>query len=253
MCRVWIRVLGLGLAAAVCAVPMTALAQKQKSDALASEVPVVRDLPFSATGTVTTRMVLFDGTRIEQKTPAKYYRDSMGRIRREQSIVGLSSLNPSADSQYLVTIVDPVAGYVYTIVGSKREVQRTPFFELKPEKVTKTFQKPPDIAVVPPDLPTRDEDLGKKEIEGLLAAGRKTTTTIPKGFLGNDRAIEVTDERWESLDLKVLVLSRHHDPRSGEVEYRLNGIKRMEPAKDLFFIPTGYRVIDLSGRLPEPR
>ena len=49
------------------------------------------------------------------------------------------------------------------------------------------------------------------------------------------------------------MLSRHHDPRSGEVEYRLTGIKRIEPAKDLFFVPAGYKMIDLSGRLPEPR
>jgi len=250
MGRVVIRVLGLGLAAAMCAAP-TALAQKQ--DAMASEVPVIRGLPFSATGTVTTRMVLFDGTRIEQKTPVKYDRDSMGRVRREQSIVGLSSLNPANDSQYLVTIVDPVAGYVYTIVGSKKEVQRTPIVELKPEKFIKEFKKPPDLPVVPPDLGTREEELGKREIEGLMAAGRKTTTVIPKGFLGNDRAIEVTDERWESLDLKVLVLSRHHDPRSGEVEYRLTGIKRVEPSKELFFIPSGYKVIDLTGRFPDQR
>ena len=249
MGRVLIRVLGLGLAAAVCVAPVTGLAQKQ--DALASEVPVVHGLPFSATGMVTTRMVLFDGTRIEQKTPSKYYRDSMGRVRREQSIVGLSSLTPANDSQYLVTIVDPVAGYVYTIVGNKKEVQRTPM-DLKVEKF-KPFKKPPDMAVVPPDLGSRDEDLGKKEFEGLMAAGRRTTTIIPKGFLGNDRAIEVTDERWESLDLKVIVMSRHHDPLSGEVEYRLTGIKRIEPAKDLFFVPAGYKMIDLSGRLPELR
>ena len=86
-----------------------------------------------------------------------------------------------------------------------------------------------------------------------MAAGRRTTTMIPKGVLGNDRPIEVTDERWESLDLKVLVLSRHYDPRSGEVEYRLTGIKRTEPQKDLFLIPTGYKVIDLSGRVPDQR
>jgi hypothetical protein len=251
MLRVFGRALGLGLVSAVVFAPLIVFAQK--ADSLSAEVPVVRGLPFSATGTVTTRMVLLDGTRIEQHTPAKYFRDSMGRVRREQNIVGLTSLNPAGDSQYLVTILDPVAGYVYTIVGNKKEVQRTPLFEVKPEKFTKTFQKPPDLPVVPVDLGTKEEELGKKEIEGLMAAGRRTTTIIPKGFLGNDRAIEVTDERWESLELKVLVLSRHYDPRSGEVEYRLAGIKRAEPPKELFFIPTSYKVIDLTGRVPDQR
>ena len=55
---------------------------------------------------------------------------------------------------------------------------------------------------------TSEESLGTKYIEGLIATGRLTRTTIPVGQIGNDRPIEMTDERWESVDLKVLVLSR---------------------------------------------
>ena len=247
MFRVVCLTLGVVLGAGLSALqpPLAA----QKPDYLAGEVTIIRSLPFSAEGIVTLKLALHDGTRIEQKMPARYFRDSWGRVRREQSIVGLSALNPATGSQSMVTIVDPVAGYVYTIVGGKQEVQRTPL-DTKPPKFFKEFQKslPATTAVVPPDLETREEDLGRKEIEGLMAAGRRTTTTIPKGLLGNDRPIEVTDERWESIDLRVLVLSRHLDPRSGDVEYRLTQIKRAEPPKELFNIPAGYRVIDLSGK-----
>jgi hypothetical protein len=241
------RALGVATAFVLALAPLDVRAQKP--DYLAEVAPVIRGLPFSADGTVVMKLILFDGTKIEQQTPARYYRDSLGRVRREQNIVGLSALNPTTDSQSMVTIVDPVAGYVYTMVGTKPEVQRTPL-DSKPPKFFKEFQKslPAATAVVPPDLATREEDLGKKEIEGMLASGRRTTTTIPKGYFGNDRPIEVTDERWESIELRVLVLSRHHDPRSGDVEYRLTKIKRFEPPKDLFLIPAGYRVIDLAGK-----
>jgi hypothetical protein len=37
------------------------------------------------------------------------------------------------------------------------------------------------------------------------------------------------NEQWTSTDLRVLVLSRHRDPRSGDVEYKLTNIVRAEP------------------------
>jgi hypothetical protein len=70
--------------------------------------------------------------------------------------------------------------------------------------------------------------------------GRRTTTTIPTGQIGNDRPIETTDERWESSELRILVYSRTSDPRTGVVEYRLTNINRSEPPPDLFEIPPGY-------------
>jgi hypothetical protein len=245
-----LRTVGAGLTLALLSAPLHVRAQKP--DYLAEVAPVVRGLPFSADGLVVMKLTLFDGTRIEQQMPAKYYRDSMGRVRREQSIVGLSALNPVTDTQFMVTIVDPVAGYVYTIVGKKPEVQRTPF-DRKPKWIKLNEMNPAVAAAVPPGLATREEDLGRKEIDGLMASGRRTTTNIPKGLLGNDRPMEVIDERWESVDLRVLILSRHHDPRSGDVEYRLTRITRAEPPKNLFFVPAGYRVIDLGGKLFPPR
>ena len=77
-----------------------------------------------------------------------------------------------------------------------------------------------------------------------MATGRKTTSTIPAGQIGNDRAIEVTDERWESPELKMLIYSRFSDPRTGVVEFKLLNINRADPASDLFVIPSDYTVIE---------
>ena len=77
-----------------------------------------------------------------------------------------------------------------------------------------------------------------------MANGTRNTLRLETGRIGNDRPIEVTDERWQSADLKVLLLSRHHDPRSGDVEYRLTNIVRGEPGQELFTVPADYRVVD---------
>ena len=99
---------------------------------------------------------------------------------------------------------------------------------------------------------TKTKTLGTRQIEGVTATGRKTITTIPQGQIGNDRPIEITDEQWESAELKLLLLSRHHDPRTGDVEYRLTNISRAEPAAYLFSVPSDYTVVDsLSLRRPE--
>jgi hypothetical protein len=105
---------------------------------------------------------------------------------------------------------------------------------------------------VPGSTHRNQELLGTRKIEGLIAWGRKAVTTIPTGQIGNDRPIEITDEQWESAELKLLVLSRHHDPRTGDVEYRLTNVSRAEPASYLFTVPSDYTVVDgLSPRRPE--
>ncbi len=66
---------------------------------------------------------------------------------------------------------------------------------------------------------------------------------FPSGQIGNDRPILITDERWESPELQILIESRHHDPRTGTVEFRLTNIQRAEPAAELFAVPAGYTII----------
>src|SRR5206468_11547216 len=96
----------------------------------------------------------------------------------------------------------------------------------------------------PPGVPNVPESLGTRQIEGIAANGTKRTEVIPTGRIGNDRPIEITDERWESPELKVLLLSRHHDPRTGDVEYRLTNIVRAEPPRELFAPPSDYTITD---------
>lgn len=97
----------------------------------------------------------------------------------------------------------------------------------------------------------KTESLGKQVMEGVEAEGTRTTITIPAGEIGNERAIEMVSERWFSPDLKVVVMTRHSDPRFGETIYRLTNINRSEPAKSLFEVPADYTIKEGSMSGPQ--
>ena len=89
-----------------------------------------------------------------------------------------------------------------------------------------------------------NESLGQQLVEGVLAEGTRSTLTIAAGEIGNERDILVVSERWYSPELRMVVMTKHSDPRTGETIYRLTNINRAEPAKDLFELPPGYTVTE---------
>jgi hypothetical protein len=90
--------------------------------------------------------------------------------------------------------------------------------------------------------------LEHKVLEGVAVEGRKTTTTIPAGQVGNEQPLTIVSEQWRSPELNVLVMTRHSDPRSGESSYRLVNIVRAEPDRSLFMVPADYTVKDTAVR-----
>jgi hypothetical protein len=204
--------------------------------------PVVRDAPYSGVGTTTTTQVLADGTRIERSTTTRVWRDRMGRVRREQTAIGLGALSPASDAATVVTITDPVAGVTYTLDMDARTARSAPLPNLRAARIAG--------APMPGPPGTPVESLATREIEGVKAVGRRTTMTIPLGQIGNDRPFDVTYEQWESPELQILLQSRQSDPRTGIVEYRLTGLVRAEPAPDLFTVPPGHTVITQPGLQP---
>ena len=232
---------------------------------------VIPNAPFSADATTTVTQTLGDGTRIEQQTTAKLYRDSTGRVRREQTVIGLDRLNPSAQSQTTITFdsvpgdpspytLDPVARTarraprgVLWFAGNGASPQLTLTYTLsndwaRPNANTSRSNALGEPGTIPADLKPTEEQLGTRQVEGVKATGRRTTVVIPAGRLGNDRPIQITDEQWVSPELNLLVSSRFSDPRTGVVEYRLANVNRAEPRADLFAVPAGYTEVAPSGR-----
>lgn len=89
---------------------------------------------------------------------------------------------------------------------------------------------------------SNEESLGKQSFEGVEAEGKRITTTIPVGAIGNERAIEIVSESWYSPELKTVLFSRNSDPRTGETIYRLVNLRRAEPDASLFQVPSDYTV-----------
>jgi hypothetical protein len=222
-----------------------------------SRVPVL-DRAFSAEAITTVRHTLADGTRIERIATARYFRDRAGRVRIEQHILGLDALSPDADGKVRITISPgPTAGGVYTLDPDKRTVS------VGPRSTADWAVGGGDTFAVPAgganflvfhraryryqrgllasiDAQHVEEDLGTRQIAGVNAMGRRFTVTIPAGEFGNDRPMQIVDDTWESPELQLVIYSRHSDPRTGVIEYRLNNIRRVNPDPELFMIPDDY-------------
>ncbi len=99
---------------------------------------------------------------------------------------------------------------------------------------------------------TNKEDLGQQTIEGVIATGTRTTTTIPAGSIGNEQPIVIVSEQWFSSDLQVLIMTKHSDPRMGETSYRLSNVVQTEPARSLFEVPGDYKIQESGIRRQPP-
>src|SRR5207244_961457 len=81
------------------------------------ESKVVKGQPYSAEVVSESIQTLSDGNRIVQRTTGRVYRDSEGRVRREED-------RPSAPPS--VSIVDPVTGMGYVLDSANRTARQTP-------------------------------------------------------------------------------------------------------------------------------
>jgi TonB family protein len=241
---------------------------------------LVKGAPYSGQAVTEMTQTLSDGNRIVNKTTASLYRDSEGRTRREQSLRTIGAFATANDSPHMIYINDPVAQMNYVLDPRTRTARKMPSFRFE-VKVT----APPDAKTTAPNqtsttnpnnsgndyvtttVPSGDggyrvesfgggrrtqtQSLGKQLVEGVEAEGMRTTVTIPAGEIGNDRPIEIVNERWYSAELQMVIMTRQSDPRSGEAVYRLTNIDRGEPDKSLFEIPGDYTVKDFPRSFDE--
>jgi len=218
----------------------------------------VAGAPYSADEVTTFTQTLADGTHIQREDKVTVYRDSQGRVRRE---------TPNQ-----ITIADPVTGVAYSLDPNKLTARRLMVLEsnllVVPRNAITARSEPAAAAAGAPrttfslvgriseantsvfgddraDVATNSagrQSLGARSIEGVLSDGTGTTETLAAGSIGNDRPIQVVDERWYSSELKTTTMTRRSDPRTGEQVFRLANIRRGEPSPDLFQLPAGYHV-----------
>lgn len=234
--------------------------------------PLVTGQPYSAEGVTETTQTLGDGTHISNQTSSMIYRDSEGRERRENTLGKLGPWNASGTPPKIVFISDPVAKVSYTLDENAHTAHKMPAPPSPPPPpgaaAFRTFQMPAPMPPPPPGAveagatissanvmwfskdsspsgaPPKAEQLGTQMIGGVQAQGTRTTITIPAGQIGNDRDLNIVDERWYSPELQVVVMSKHSDPRMGDSDYTLTNINRAEPDPTLFQVPADYTITE---------
>jgi hypothetical protein len=228
------------------------------------EAKVVKGAPFSAEIVTESIQTLADGNRIVQRSNTRVYRDSEGRVRREED---RGSKSP------VISITDPVSGMSYSLDPDNKVARQTPnmagFRMMELEKAvheltmrvpTAAADKLKVLAGPQQEIERRieEEKIGRgpldtrvpeqvkveqlpaRDIEGVRAEGTRRTTTIAAGAIGNELPIEIVSEEWTSPDLKILVMTERRDPRLGTSTYRLANIIRAEPDRYLFEVPSDY-------------
>ncbi|QOY95074.1 hypothetical protein IM543_04035 [Massilia sp. UMI-21] len=90
-------------------------------------------------------------------------------------------------------------------------------------------------------------ELGTREFSGVKANGVQRSYEIPAGEIGNRSPIVVSTETWTAPELQAVVYQKRSDPRSGEFVFRVDSLKRDEPAAALFTVPADYTVKDTAA------
>jgi hypothetical protein len=198
-------------------------------------VTPVPGAPFSGIVNVERSVIQPDGSVVSLKTMREIGRDSRGRIHNESRAL-LPAANATSPTLLRIHLYDP-----QTRTSTMLDPQQRTFW-------TTTVNRPP--STVPPglldaspagdNLPSNEfakkQDLGVQDVDGVAVHGVRETQTIAA-----EKEIVVTDEYWYSDELRMNLVIKHSDPRTGTVKMTVNQITRTEPSPTFFEIPDGYK------------
>ena len=85
---------------------------------------VVIGKPYSAESITESIQMLADGNRITSTHRARFYRDSLGRTRREQTLDGIGVWQTGSEPTRIVTINDPVENVSYLVDEAAQTVRK---------------------------------------------------------------------------------------------------------------------------------
>jgi len=101
-------------------------------------------------------------------------------------------------------------------------------------------------APVPRERPVI-ENLGNDTILGVEARGRRVTTIIPAGAIGNDEPLIRTTETWTAVApglFGLVVREATDDPQAGKTTKELESLAQDEPDASVFQPPAGYEIVN---------
>jgi len=200
-------------------------------------VTPIPNAPFTGVIRVERSEVGSDGSVVNYKTIRNIARDSQGRIRNEsRELLPVSSAAPPRLIRVL--LYDPQTR-ISTLLYPETRTFSTMTANRPPQTVPPAFIAATTGNSLPQNEFAKQEDLGTREVEGLSVHGVRQTQIIPPNA-NTDKEVVVTDESWYSEDLRINLMMKHNDPRTGTVAMTVAQIARTEPEPRLFEIPEGY-------------
>jgi hypothetical protein len=198
----------------------------------------VPNAPFTAVVDVERTGIRPDGSVFNMKSIRNMARDGIGRIHNE-SRVFIPATSSDTPEILHIHLYDPRTR-ISTELNARTRTFYTETMNHPPSTVPPTVRFGSPSAGLPQNEFAKEEDLGSKEIEGVLARGVRETQTIPAEGNGTGKEITITDEYWYSDELRINVAMKHSDPRVGITTLTVTHITRGEPDPALLEMPEGY-------------
>jgi hypothetical protein len=202
-------------------------------------VTPVPNLPFSGVVNVERSVVLRNGSVAELKTFRNIGRDSRGRIHNE-SRTQVPASAADAPKVLHIHLYDPQTR-ISTTINPAEKTFWAKTVNHPPSTVPPTIRyASPAGEGVPQSEFTREEDLGVRDMEGVQVRGIRQTQIIPAESSETGKEIVIADEHWYSEDLRINLMIKHSDPRTGTVTMKVAQVMRTEPDPAFFEVPEGY-------------
>ena len=210
-------------------------------------VPPIGNAPFTAT--LDTEWVRYagDGGTITLVNQRHVARDGRGRIYEERWWLVPKNSDRKSTMNW-IQIADPRQRTLYNC-STERKVCELRVYD-PAEDLTAAAPLRPIVSGAVTTGPTNIEDLGTQNIAGIETIGRRETTAIEAGAIGNDQPTTAIREYWHSQELGLNLLSIRSGPMIGKQTFTITELTPGEPDSQLFQLPAGYKITDLRKSPP---
>jgi hypothetical protein len=218
------------------AIPATVLRTSAQANIFLTPVP---NAPFSAVVEVQYTKVRSDGSVFNMKSSRTLARDGIGRIHNESRMIIPATSTGTPEIAH-IHLYDPRTR-VSTELDARKRTFYTHTMNHPPSTVPPTVRYgSPSGTGVPQNDFSKEEDLGSQEIDGVMARGVRETQIISAEGNEPGKEITITDEYWYSDELRINLVMKHSDPRTGTTALTVTNITRGEPDPAQLEIPEGY-------------
>jgi len=167
-------------------------------------IPPIPNAPFTAT--LATEWVRYagEGASITSVNERHIARDRKGRVYQERWYLVPKNGNVKSEMNW-IQIADPQQHTLYNC-SPQRHICELRNYDPS-EELTAAAPRTPIPSGVVERGHTTVEELGTRNISGVDAVGRRETTAIEPGEMGNDQALTEMNETWHSQELGINLLS----------------------------------------------